>query len=73
MATAGNISRSDVDHLIYADAEIDELTANRIDARIRGVPIGQAGVGLGVATSHALELAPVGEILSATITIETRG
>ncbi|HSK00316.1 MAG TPA: archease [Kofleriaceae bacterium] len=67
------ISRSDVDHLIYADAEIDELTANRIDARIRGVPIGQVGVGLGVATSHALELAPVGETLSATITVETRG
>ncbi len=67
------ISRSDVDHLIYADAEIDALTANRVDARIRGVPIGEPGVGLGVATSHALELAPVGETLSATITVETRG
>jgi SHS2 domain-containing protein len=66
------ISRSDVDHLIYADAQIDELTANRVDARIRGVPIAEPGVGLGVATSHDLELEPVGETIAATITVETR-
>src|SRR5262245_49017183 len=35
------INRSEVDHLVYADAEIDELTANRIAARIRGAPIGE--------------------------------
>lgn len=66
------INRSDVDHLIYADAQVDELTENRIDARIRGVPIAERGVGLGVATSHHLELEPVGEVLSATVTVETR-
>src|SRR5262245_57553505 len=62
------INRSEVDHLIYADAQIDALTANRIDARIRGVPISGAGPRLGVATSHGLELAPIGEKISATIT-----
>lgn len=67
------ISRSDVDHLIYIETEIDQLTANRIDARLRAVPIQErGGAALGVATSHALELAPVGEKLSATVTIETR-
>jgi SHS2 domain-containing protein len=66
------INRSDVDRLIYIDAEIDELTANRVDARIRGVPVSEPGVGLGVATSHHLELTPAGEVLSATITVETR-
>jgi SHS2 domain-containing protein len=67
------IDRSDVDHLVYVETEIDQLTANRIDARLRAAPIQQRGaVGLGVATSHGLELAPVGEKLTATVTIETR-
>jgi len=66
------IERSDVGRLIYPDAEIEEMTANRLAARIRGVPIGEPGTPLGVATSHELELAPVGETISATITVETR-
>ena len=66
------INRSDVDHLIYGDAVLEALTANRIDARIRGAPIAERGVGLGVATSHELELEPVGKVISATITVETR-
>ena len=64
------IGRSDIDHLIYADAEIDQLSGTRIDARIRGIPIKEHKLGLGVATSHRLELGEPAH--SATITIETR-
>ena len=35
------VARTEIDHVLYRDVAIDDVTATRLDARIRGVPFSE--------------------------------
>ena len=67
------IARTEVDHLIYTEVEIDELTETQVRARIRGTPIAEKATTVVSATIHHMkaDLDPRGGV-SATIVLEVQ-
>jgi SHS2 domain-containing protein len=50
------IARTEIDHLRYADVAIDDVTAQRLVARIRGVPFHETRTAVKAATLHGLRI-----------------
>jgi SHS2 domain-containing protein len=50
------IARTEIDHLRYADVAIDDVTARRLVARVRGVPFRETRTAVKAATLHGLRV-----------------
>lgn len=66
------IERIQVDHLLYSEVEVDELSDTRISARIRGAPIAEQKTTVVEATMHESAISTTPEHASAKIVLEVR-
>jgi SHS2 domain-containing protein len=67
------IERSAIDHLVYSDVEIDEVSATQVRARIRGVPIEAPRTTVKMATMHDLQMQSGPGAVSASVVVEVYG
>jgi SHS2 domain-containing protein len=56
------IERTEVDHLLYSDVEVEELTATQIRVRIRGTPIAHKQTTIVSATLHGMKIQAGGRL-----------
>lgn len=64
------IGRTEIDHLLYVDAVVDDVTERRLTARIRGAPIGETRTAVKAATLHGLRIGPGPIGISATLVLD---
>jgi SHS2 domain-containing protein len=64
------VARAEIDHLLCRDVAVDDLTATRLDARVRGVPFGETRTAVKAATLHGLRIATRPSGTSATIILD---
>lgn len=64
------IARTEIDHALYREVAVDDVTATRLDARIRGVPIGETRTAVKAATLHGLHVASRPGGTSATVVLD---
>jgi SHS2 domain-containing protein len=50
------VARTEIDHLLYCEVEINDLTPTQLDACIRGVPFGETRTAVKAATMHGLHV-----------------
>lgn len=50
------VARAEIDHVLCRDIAVDDLTATRLDARIRGVPFRETRTAVKAATMHGLHI-----------------
>ena len=64
------IARTEIDHLLYAEVAIDELSRNQLRARIRGTPIAAPRTAVKAATLHRLHILADRDVVLATVTLD---
>lgn len=64
------IARTEIDHLLYTEVAIDDLTSTRLDARIRGVPFAETRTAVKAATLHGLQIASSPTGTTATVILD---
>jgi SHS2 domain-containing protein len=64
------IARTEIDHLRYADVVLDELTPQRLAARIRGTPIAEPRTAVKAATLHGLRIETGPRGATATVVLD---
>ncbi|MBS1117791.1 MAG: hypothetical protein H6Q90_19 [Deltaproteobacteria bacterium] len=64
------IARTEIDRLRYADVSIDELTPQRLRARVRGTPIGESRTAVKAATLHRIRVDSGPDGASATVVLD---
>lgn len=64
------VARTEIDHALYRDVAIDDVTATRLDARIRGVPFRETRTAVKAATLHGLRIASGPDGASATLVLD---
>lgn len=51
------VARTEIDHLLYSDVAINDLTSTSVDACIRGTPFAETRTAVKAATMHGLHVA----------------
>jgi len=64
------IARTEIDNQLYTEIEVVDLTATRLDARIRGVPIAEMRTAVKAATMHGLQIGVGARGVSATVILD---
>ena len=64
------IARTEIDHRFYREVMIHDLTEQRLDASIRGVPVRETRTAVKAATFHGLRIAVGPAGASATIVLD---
>lgn len=64
------VARTEIDHALYRDVAIDDVTATRLAARIRGVPFRETRTAVKAATLHGLRIASGPDGASATLVLD---
>jgi SHS2 domain-containing protein len=64
------IAHTEIDHLLFTEVAIDELSDHRLRARIRGTPIAATRTAVKAATFHQLRIEVVGGHARTTITLD---
>ena len=64
------VARTEIDHLLYRDVAINDLTDTRLDACIRGVAFRETRTAVKAATMHGLRIASDPGRTSATLILD---
>lgn len=64
------IARTEIDQLRYGEVAIDELTPQRLRARIRGLPIAEPRTAVKAATLHGVRIDSGPDGASATVVLD---
>ena len=64
------VARTEIDHLLYREVAITDLTEQRLDATIRGVPFRETRTAVKAATFHGLQIALAPTGASATVVLD---
>lgn len=64
------VARVEIDHLLYRDVAIDDLTSTRLVGRIRGVPFRETRTAVKAATMHGLQFTTGPRGTSATVILD---
>jgi len=64
------VARTEIDHLLYREVAITDLTEQRLDATIRGVPFRETRTAVKAATFHGLRIALGPDGASATVVLD---
>jgi len=64
------IARTELDDLVYCEAQVIELTDRRLRGRIRGMAIGAPRTAVKAATFHQLRIEDDGGTVHATVTLD---
>jgi SHS2 domain-containing protein len=64
------VARTEIDHALYRDVVIDDVTETRLAARIRGVPFRETRTAVKAATLHGLRIASGPSGASATVVLD---
>lgn len=59
--------RSDVNHRVYAEIKIEEISERELKAKIRGTSIGKKDLDIKAVTYHGLEIKQIGNYWEAVI------
>jgi SHS2 domain-containing protein len=64
------VARTEIDHLLYCDVAIEDVTSTRLLASVRGVPIRETRTAVKAATMHGLTIAVDPGGASATLILD---
>ena len=64
------VARTEIDHLLYRDVAITDLTETSLDACIRGIPFRETRTAVKAATMHGLRIAAGPRGTSATLILD---
>lgn len=64
------VARTEIDHLLYQDVAINDLTSTRLDACARGVPFAETRTAVKAATLHGLHVTSGPSGTSATLILD---
>jgi len=64
------VARTEIDHLLYREIAIRDLTATRLDAEIRGVEFAETRTAVKAATLHGLHITSDPHGVSATVILD---
>ena len=64
------VARTEIDHLLYRDVAIEQVTATCVEARMRGVPFDETRTAVKAATLHGLHVAEDARGVTATVVLD---